>query len=81
VPDCPLAAGPRNLVIASNGRVKVLNKNGTVVTNVSLLTFFSSLGQPATDGTFDPRVVFDEYIQRFWLISASKSDPLPAQLC
>ena len=75
-PDPTMAAGPKNVVVATNGRVNVFRKNGTLVTAASqgLLAFFSSLGAVASDGPFDPWLRYDEYINRFWLLAVSQSD-------
>ena len=77
-PDSTIAAGPSNLVVATNNFVRVFNKNGTPVMgqSQSLSSFFSMLGQRASDsdgsaGPYDPKVVYDEYIQRFWLIAVT----------
>ncbi len=75
-PDPTMAAGPKNVVVATNGRVNVFRKNGTLVTAASqgLFAFFSSLGPVASDGPFDPWLRYDEYINRFWLLAVSQSD-------
>lgn len=77
-PDPTLAAGPNNLVAATNGAVVVFRKNGSIApgagSNQSLSGFFSALGQPATDGPFDPKAAFDPYLNRFWLVAASEHD-------
>ena len=72
--DCALAAGPTSLVAVTNDFVNTFDKNGNAIQAQLLQQFFSPLGQPATDGNgpFDPHVVYDEYIERFWLIAVSK---------
>jgi hypothetical protein len=39
-----------------------------------LAAFFASVGQPAVDGPFDPWLVFDPYINRFWLVAVSMNN-------
>src|SRR2546427_291503 len=75
-PDVSIAAGPKNIVVATNGRVNVFRKNGSLVPAASrgLFGFFSSLGTVASDGPFDPWLRYDEYINRFWLLAVSEND-------
>jgi len=75
-PDVSIAAGPKNIVVATNGRVNVFRKNGSLVPAASrgLFGFFSSLGTVASDGPFDPWLRYDEYINRFWLFAVSEND-------
>jgi hypothetical protein len=56
-PDSTIAAGPDNLVVATNGAVNVRSKDGTLLQSSTLEDFFSPLGpehyeDPAN--TFDP---------------------------
>lgn len=67
-PDPAMAAGPYNLVAATNGSVSIFKKNGTFLNSMSLKAFVG-----ATDFTFDPKVMFDPYINRFWVIAVSKN--------
>src|SRR5207249_6445392 len=75
-PDVPIAAGPMNVVVETNGRVNVFRKNGSLVPAASqgLFGFFSSLGTVASDGPFDPWLRYDEFINRFWLLAVSEND-------
>src|SRR5512132_47028 len=68
-PDVTMAAGPNNLLTASNGRVKVFTKDGTVQSSQLLDDFFG------TTGSFDPWAVYDPYIQRFWLFAVNQINP------
>lgn len=68
-PDVTMAAGPNNLLTASNGRVKVFTKDGTVQSSQSLDDFFG------TTDSFDPWAVYDPYIQRFWLFAVNQINP------
>jgi hypothetical protein len=80
-PDPTMAAGPSQVVIATNDGIAAFNKNGTAVPNTvaqpcagscSLGTFFSN----AVTGTniFDPWLVFDRYINRYWMLAVSEAD-------
>ena len=73
-PDTIMAAGPSNIVLAVNFEVAVYTKVGTQVSVQSLADLFSAEGQPAQDFIFDPYVVYDPYIQRFWLVAISSHD-------
>jgi len=80
-PDPAMAAGPNNLVVVVNGLIDVFSKGGTLQDSKSLIGFFSPLGQPASDGPFDPKVVYDEYIGRFWVLATSRhGSPLRSAL-
>jgi hypothetical protein len=68
-PDVTMAAGPNNLLSASNGRVKVFTKSGTLQSSSTLNSFFG------TSGSFDPWAVYDPYINRFWLFAVNQNDP------
>jgi hypothetical protein len=72
-PDPTIAAGPNNIVVAVNGVVNTFSKAGTLLASQTLAAFFAPLGQPATDGPFDPWLVFDPYISRFWLVAVSQN--------
>jgi Tol biopolymer transport system component/plastocyanin len=72
-PDTNMAAGPHDVIIVTNAGVAVRRKNGTLLnpgtpggTPPTLGQFFASM---TTVLTFDPRAVFDPYIQRFWVIA------------
>lgn len=78
-PDPIMAAGPFQVVIATNDGYRAFDKNGTAVPNTvaqpcagscSLSQFFTN----AVDGPFDPWLVYDEYIDRFWFLAVSLND-------
>lgn len=69
-PDSQIAAGPNNIVASANGAVNILDKRGNSLSSQSLVNFFSPLGSEHND-VFDPWVVYDPYINRFWLIADS----------
>jgi hypothetical protein len=73
-PDAAVAAGPLNVMIATNGQVRIMNKSTgrDQVRAQTLVQFFSSLGPVATTDTlFDPWLNYDPYISRFWLTATS----------
>jgi len=67
-PDPAMAAGPYNIVAATNGSVSIFKKNGTFLSSKTLKAFVGG-----TDFTFDPKVMFDPYINRFWVIAVSRN--------
>jgi hypothetical protein len=86
-PDSQIAAGPNNVVLAANGAVIFRNKNdGNRLYSQTLQNstppkrtcdpppctagFFLPLGQEHTD-VGDPWVVYDPYINRFWILAIS----------
>jgi hypothetical protein len=74
-PDPTMAAGPNNLVIATNTGVQWIAKTGSSRSTLqSISTFFSPLGQVANDITTDPWTVYDPYINRFWVLATSFSN-------
>ena len=67
-PDVGMAAGPVNVVAVSNSVISIYDKSGSLLSSETLALIFSPLGGVATDdGIFDPHVVYDPYINRFWL--------------
>jgi len=69
-PDSQIAAGPNNIVVSTNGAVHILDKRGNVLDQQSLVDFFSPLG-PEHSFVVDPGVVYDPYLNRFWLMAVS----------
>ena len=70
-PDHQIAAGPNNLVVATNGGVNILSKRGNSLSSQTLGGFFSPLGSEHTDA-FDPWLAYDPYLNRFWLMAVSR---------
>ncbi len=80
-PDVNGTVGPDHLMVTLNTQVRILTKTGTILSTVSLSNFFSGL--PGSGGTFDPRIEYDPYGER-WIVvcvtgtSASSSSILIA---
>lgn len=70
-PDSQVAAGPTQLVMAVNGRVRVFSKAGVLGSlNTTLDNFFSSVMTPGGNNfTCDPRVRYDKFTQKWFLIA------------
>jgi hypothetical protein len=73
-PDPCGAAGPDRLISVVNVGIECRNKTGTLLFRDSLRDFFSSLGA-LTLGTFtfDPKVVYDHYENRFVVVSLERT--------
>lgn len=69
-PDSQIGAGPNNIVASTNGAVNIRDKRGNSLSSQTLRAFFSPLGAEHSD-VFDPWVVYDPYLNRFWLIAVS----------
>ena len=71
-PDPSAAAGPDHLVNVTNVTVRFHQKDGTLDFNSSLASFFASLS-PLTF-TFDPKVIYDQFAQRFVIVTLEQTD-------
>jgi hypothetical protein len=82
-PDTHGAAGPDHLVSVLNTGVAIFDKaTGAIVAGpVSLQAFWAALGtgpgEPAAD-PFDPKVLYDQYAERFLVVSDSGGNPTPS---
>ncbi len=70
--DPALAAGPNHLVAVTNTSIAIYNKSGTEIDNESLQDFFSPLSPPTF--TFDPKVLFDQFENRFVVLTLERED-------
>jgi hypothetical protein len=67
-PDTHGAVGPNHLMVVHNGRVRVQDRSGNVLSNVSLSGFWAPLSNAPVD-VFDPKVLYDPYGNR-WMLTA-----------
>ncbi|HKR02138.1 MAG TPA: DUF4214 domain-containing protein [Pyrinomonadaceae bacterium] len=67
-PDTHGAVGLNHLMVVHNGRVRIQNRAGNVISNVSLVNFWSALPNAPAD-IFDPKVLYDPYSNR-WMMTA-----------
>jgi hypothetical protein len=80
-PDPHGAAGPRHVLNVTNSAIQWYSKGGTQQNNQSLAAFFAPLS-PA-DYTFDPKVIYDQFANRFVVITLELVDsgnPSPSPL-
>ena len=76
-PDPTMAVGPYQVVIATNDGYAAFDKNGTAVPNTTPCLGSCSLGSFFTNavaGLFDPWLVYDQYINRYWFLTVSEND-------
>jgi hypothetical protein len=81
-PDSAMAVSPNYLVSATNlGGVEIFDKNGDPPKNSplynsnSLSGFFAPVGPDAKEQILsDPHVVYDEYLDRFWVLAIAAND-------
>ena len=71
-PDSHGAAGPSHLVAVTNVSIRFHLQDGTLQFDNSLGNFFAPLA-PLTQ-TFDPRVIYDQFAQRFVVVTLEKTD-------
>ncbi|MEJ7737899.1 MAG: hypothetical protein WKF97_10770 [Chitinophagaceae bacterium] len=76
-PDCVCAAGPSHIVVAVNSEFRIYNKTGGFLRRTPAGTFFSpALPNNPNVKVFDPRIVYDDYSNRFLMIyAATQSAP------
>jgi hypothetical protein len=69
-PDTDGAVGPTHLMVAVNGTVRIQTKTGTVLSSVTLDSFFAGV---TTSTAFDPHVLYDPVAGR-WIVTAVTAD-------
>src|SRR5262249_5871903 len=72
-PSAQGAVGPNHLMCATLLDLRILNRAGTVLSTVSLDSFWASLGNPTA---YDPRILYDPYGQR-WILISQANPTLP----
>jgi hypothetical protein len=76
-PDTDGAVGPANLVVALNSQIEIQTRAGTLISSVSLLSFWSSLSVGTVS---DPRVIYDPYGQRWVIVTAADPETTASAL-
>ncbi|UCC31529.1 MAG: hypothetical protein JSU86_04475 [Phycisphaerales bacterium] len=72
-PDTNGAVGPNHVAELLNNGWQVFNRTGGVVLPlISLQQFWSSLGSPYADRPFDPKLLYDQYTDR-WIATADSN--------
>lgn len=73
-PDSSAAAGPDHVVSVVNVTIQWHTKAGVNEHDGSLASFFSSASPAPTTRTFDPKVIYDQYEDRFVVVTLEKVD-------
>ncbi|MGI8459872.1 MAG: hypothetical protein ACR2LI_17385 [Propionibacteriaceae bacterium] len=76
-PDCAVAVGPRDVLVAVNTSMAVYDKTGTLQQRWPDLSQFFAPVLPTGAGVFDPQVHYDHYNHR-WLIVLAARRATPA---
>ncbi len=71
-PDVGGAAGPEHLMTTLNTQVRIHDRQGSTLFSTNLASFWSAL--PGASNTFDPKVVYDPYEDRWIMTTPSSSN-------
>ncbi len=71
-PDVGGAAGPNHLMTTLNTQVRIHDRQGTTLFSTNLAAWWSAL--PGATNTFDPKVVYDPYEDRWLMTTPSSSN-------
>jgi hypothetical protein len=74
-PDSDLAAGPSSIVQTVNRLIRVSDKMGNSLLSDSLTDFFNT----GTDFIFDPRVIYDDITNKFYVVMIDFNAPAMPQ--
>jgi hypothetical protein len=76
IPPDPIgAAGPFHVVNIGNTMIQWFTKGGFQQNLQTLRSFFAPLGPPLGTQTYDPKVIYDQYSERFVVITLEMTDP------
>lgn len=71
-PDLYIAAGPNHIIGTDNGRIRIWDKNGKLLKNISADVWFSSTLSGV--GAFDPKVIYDHFQKRWVMVWLDQDD-------
>lgn len=75
IPPDPIgAAGTNRLIAVVNTMIEARDKNGTLLWRDSLKDFFAAASGNLGTNTFDPKVIWDHYANRFLVVSLERTD-------
>jgi len=77
-PDVNGAAGPDNVMITLNTQVRIQDRNGVEQFTTTLKNFWVSM--PNAGESFDPKIAYDPYENRWIAVTASSSNPVSSKL-
>ena len=70
-PDVNGAVGPNHIMTTLNTEVRIQSLTGTIISTVSLYSFWNSVGFPSP---FDPKVLYEPYNNRWIITSVANSN-------
>jgi PKD repeat protein len=77
-PDVNGTVGPNHLMVTLNTGVRIQDREGRNLFSTGLGTFWSVL--PGNGGTFDPKVIYDPYYNRWIMVTPSGSNSNDSKL-
>lgn len=77
-PDVNGAAGPDHLMVTLNTEIRIMDREGNEIATMGTGSFW--LGVPGGGASFDPKVAYDPYENRWILLMPSSSDPSASRL-
>ncbi|MEP6719527.1 MAG: hypothetical protein ABJB21_10300, partial [bacterium] len=73
-PDTMGAVGPSHVVTTTNEKILIHDRNGAVLSTVTLNAFWATAPNGlASPSTFDPKILYDRFNDRFILISTANA--------
>ncbi len=76
-PDVHGAAGPEHLMVTLNTQVRIQDRQGSELATMTLGSFWTSL---PGGGTFDPKVIYDNFEDRWIFVTCAGSEPGASRL-
>jgi len=77
-PDVNGAAGPNHLMITLNTEVRIMDRDGNPISTVNTGAFWHSV--PGAGDSFDPKISYDPYENRWIFLMPSSSNPVYSRL-
>ena len=77
-PDVNGTVGPNHLMVTLNQGVRIQDREGNNLFTTSLNTFWDPL--PGNGGTFDPKIIYDPYHNRWIMVTPSGSNSVDSKL-
>ena len=77
-PDVNGTVGPNHLMVTLNQGVRIQDREGNILLTTSLSTFWDPM--PSNGGTFDPKIIYDPYHNRWIMVTPSGSNSNDSKL-
>jgi len=77
-PDVNGTVGPNHLMVTLNTEVRIQDREGNNLFTTSLSTFWAPM--PGNGGTFDPKIIYDPYYDRWIMVTPSGSSSPQSKL-